>query len=233
MEKNDVTNKVLNFDVVSNFEQQVGKRHDDWTKSEQLQFLKQAVISNQVKQGYLKNIGDTNFGMSWNEFLSLCENQGFEIAYRKDFIDDQWKQKNIEEEIVLIHREKGFVLYADSYCSKTSVNDAKLYGEIRMKEDIDKHVAFEALSGYSHSGTQYNTQEISLDVRRGMVTKLNQLDGKFEFVIPWNEMPFVWFLNYMEAKTLSKEYKKINQQKIALMSSDAQQIMGYSSTKKL
>lgn len=238
MEKNDITNKVLNFDVVSDFEQQLGKRHEDWTESEQLQFLRQAVISNQVNQGYFKNMGDTHFGISWNEFLLLCENQGFEIAYRQDFLDDQWEQKKIEEEIILFHREKGFILYADSYSSKTSVNSAKLYGEIRKKEDIDEREAFQGLFRYSHFRTQYGTQEISLDVREGMVKKLSQLDGKYEFVTPWNKMPFVWFLNYMEEKALRKDafgrkFEKINQQKIALMSADAQKIMGYSSAKKL
>lgn len=240
MEKNDVINKILNLDIVNDFEQQIGKKHEDWTETEQLQFLKQAIISNQVKRDYLQNTSDTHFGISWNDFLLLCESQGFEIDYRQDFLFEAWWQqkKTIEEEIVLIHKEKGFVLYAESDSSKTRVNKAKLYGEIRKKEDVDKASAYQALSGYSHSETQYGTKNISLDVTAGMVARLHQLDGKFEFVNPWNKIPFVWFLNSMDEKKLSKRlsdkgYEKINQQKITLMSPETQKIIGYSSAKKL
>lgn len=241
MERKDIANQMLDNDSVSNFEKQIGKRYKEWTESEQLQFLKQAVVNNQLSQTYLKSIGDTHYEITWKDFLILCEKQGFEIAYRRDFLDDQCGPKNLEEEVVLIHKEKGFVLYANSIDSKKIVNNATLYGEIRIKEDVDKEEANKALYGYSHFDTEYGTEEIHLDVRNGMVARLSQLDGKYEYVTPWNKMLFVYFVNYMEQKTLNKYvvepfdkgYEIVNQQKIALMSSDAQQIMGYSSTKKL
>lgn len=238
MENNNIVEQLLTIDSVGDFEKQIGKKREEWTETDQLEFLKYAVVNNQIKGNYLKEMGDTHFGMTWEEFLTLCRKQGFEVAYRNDFVDDLYDEINTEEEIVLFHKEKGLILYANSYRCKTSVGSAKLYGEIRMKEDSNSHVAYQVLSACSFEGTGLGTILVSLDLREGMIANLSKLEGSYNFVNPWNKMPFIWFLNYVEEARISQSifdmsYEKINQEKIALMSSEAQQIMGNSSSHKV
>lgn len=228
---------MANYDPVQVMEQQIGKKHEEWFEAEELQYLRYTIPRNISRQEYFKSSGDIYTSITWSEFLTKCVDYNrFTIVYKKDFVDREWRQKNIEEEVILIHMEKGIVIYANSYCGKTKLNKIELYGEVQAKENISEKEILNALDEFAVQDTKYGTIAISLIESQGMISKLNQLNDKFEFVVPWNELPDINFLTYIQEDSLlvnifPKAKDVINKRKLSLVVSGAKQMMGISSPK--
>lgn len=222
---NENTKTILNFDPVATAETLLGKRHEDWDPAtDGYVALGLAMASNKVKAEHLKITGDTYFGITWIDFVEIAKAYGFKSGYCQNFTGTGWSDKDVEEEeIIFFHEEKGLILHAESYNGK-SVNSAKVYGEVKMGDKIEKN-QWEALKGCSHGGNGNGTMYFNVDVREGFRFHLDALSEAFEFSKRWSEVPFLWFLNYMDTKDENYSYKKINEQKIDACTHEVRKII--------
>lgn len=232
MDIKDIVDKLLDKYSLLTLEKHLNKRYKDWNVVDVVEYLCPMYLSTEDTINYFKTKGDTYFMMSWDEFLSVCQKLGFEITYKQDF-----KNKNgeKEEEVVLIFKEKGLIIYANSF--KGSINNAYLYSEIKIKEGIDeKNANPYSFHAENSRGLQPGTYLIKLRVLDGLLTKLNLISDKYEFLPTWDAMPNLDFLNYIEWDSWEQpgfDKEEITRQKIASMGSDAHEIMGFPSSKKI
>lgn len=218
---NKETKDILNFDSVAFAEDLLGKRHEEWDTETGIAALGLAMLANQTKAAHLKSIGDTYFGTTWIEFIEIAKAYGFKSAYSQKFINGNGIE---EEEILFFHEEKGLILHAESYNGK-SVNSAKVYGEVKIGDKLEKN-QFEALNGCSSSNNGNGTMAFDVDVREGFRFHLNALTEAFEFSKSWTKVPFLWFLNYMDTKGPTYNYKKITSEKIDACTPEVKKIIG-------
>lgn len=211
---NEKTRSILNFDPIAAAEALIGKQHEDWdVETDGMAALGVAMATNQAKKEHLESIGDTHFGITWQSFIEIAKTYGFKSGYCQKFTGTGWSGKGVEEEeIIFFHEEKGLILYAESYNGK-SVNNAKVYGEVKISENIERN-QWNALNGCSHSGNGNGTMSFDVDVREGFRFHLDALSEAFEFSKTWTKVPFLWFLNYMDTKNKSYDYEKISMKKI-------------------
>ena len=105
------------------------------------------------------------------------------------------------------------------------MNSAKVYGEVRIGDKLEAN-QWEALNGCSHGGNGNGTMHFDVDVREGFRFHLDALSEAFEFSKSWSEVPFLWFLNYMDTKDKNYNYKKITKQKIDACTPEVRKIIG-------
>lgn len=145
---------------------------------------------NQMKADKAEWVGDTFLSMDWSYLLKVLLKQGFEQAYAHDF--QELRYGNTEEFIVWVKRDKGYLMCANSYSEKTSVNNAHLYYELalpstdesltkRQREFIWKlHGSRNAIIV---NGAIAPSLLYEFDAREGLVRELQTLE---EEVLPTN-----------------------------------------------
>ncbi len=173
-----------------------------------------------------ETVGDTHVGMTWQEFIEIAKVYGFECGLCQKFKGhkEQSTKKSVEEEeIIFFHKEKGLILYAESYYEKF-LNNAKVYGEVKIGEAL-KPEQWKALNHCSHGENDNGTMHISLDARQDLRLKLDSISEAFEFSKSWTTVPFMWFLNYMDNKKRNYNYDKINNQKIKASTPEVHKII--------
>ena len=220
---NETTKKILESDPIAMAEAFLGKPHEKWDPHTDGMFALQfAMATNDRKRKHLEELGDTHFGITWEDFIQIAKGLGFENALTLPFIGTSSYEdaKRDEEEIIFFHKEKGLILHAVSFtlCEERSVNSAKVYGEIKIGEKLSD-AQWNALHGCSHGGTGHGTMTFDVDVREGFCHHINAISEVFEFLPNWTEVPFLWFLNYTEEHNLpecfgDKTYEKITHDKI-------------------
>ena len=239
-------NEKLRVDPISDTEKFFNKHYSEFNKEENLMMLANAFRINTQKADYLKGLGDTHFGMSWDKFISIIESYGFKVGYKYDFEHDNGEYA--DEAALYYHPEKGLVIWATSYFNKSSVNGGKLYGQLKTNEKIEFETvkneawgteykqmkmtdslkkSFEPLNNCSH-GAFMNIEtgiEFSLDVREGLINKLEAIgNGGLEFVKEWNNKSFLWFLDFEEEKG-NYDREEITNEKISKCPEELQQIL--------
>lgn len=222
---NEKTKNILNFDPVATAETLIGKQHEDWDlKTDAMAASALVMATNQAKADHLKSIGDTHLGITWIEFIEITKAYGFKSGYCQKFTGTGWSDKGVEEEeIIFFHEEKGLILHAESFSGK-SVNSAKVYGEVKIGDKLEEK-QWEALNGYSHGSNGNGTMHFEVDVREGFRFHLDAISEAFEFSKNWSEVPFLWFLNYMDSKVENYDFKKITNQKINASTSEVKKII--------
>lgn len=222
---NEKTKNILNIDPIANAETLLGKRHKDWdTEADVMVALGLAMMTNQIKDEHLKSIDDTHFGITWIDFIVIVKAYGFKSGYCQKFTGTGWSDKGVEEEeIIFFHEEKGLILHAESF-NGTSVNSAKVYGEVKIGDKLEKN-QWEALNGCSHCGNGNGTMSFDVDVREGFRFHLDALSEAFAFSKSWSKVPFLWFLNYMDTENENYSYEKINKQKIDASTPEVRKII--------
>ena len=222
---NEKTKNILNFDPVAATEDLLGKRHEDWNiETDGYAAVGIAMATNKIKADHLKSIGDTHFGITWIDFIEIAKAYGFKCGYCQNFTGTGWSNKDVEEEeIIFFHEEKGLILHAESFSGK-SVNSAKVYGEVKIGDKFEEK-QWEALNGCSHGGNGNGTMHFEVDVREGFRFHLDAISEAFEFSKNWSEVPFLWFLNYMDSKVENYDFKKITNQKINASTSEVKKII--------
>ena len=214
---NETTKNILNFDPIATAEGLIGKRHEYWdVETDGMVALVLAMLTNESKREHLESIGDTHFGITWNDFIEIAKAYGFKCGFCQKFTGTGWSdEKGIEEEeIIFFHEEKGLILHAESFDGK-SVNSAKVYGEVKLNGDKLEEEQWNALNGCSHGGNGNGTMYFNVDVREGFRFHLDAVSEAFEFSKSWSKVQFLWFLNYMDTKKKNYNYEKINKKKIA------------------
>ena len=206
---------MLNVDSVATAEALIGKRHEDWDiETDGMAALGLAMLANQAKDEHLKSIGDTHFGMKLHDFVEIAKACGFKSGFCHKFTGTGWSDEGVEEEeIIFFHEEKGLLLYAETFGGE-SVNDAHVFGEVKINGEKLTRRQFDALNGCSYGGNKNGTISFEVDVREGFRFHLDALSETFEFSKSWSKLPFLWFVNYMEKKVENYDYEKITMKKI-------------------
>lgn len=221
---NETTKNILNFDSVAIAEALIGKRHEDWdVETDGMSALGFAMLTNQFKKEHLESIGDTYFGITWQDFIEIARAYGFKCGFCQKFIGTGWSdEKGIEEEeIIFFHEEKGLILHAESFGGK-SVNRAEVYGEVKINETVTEN-QWDALNNCGDNGN--GTMHFHVDVREGFRFHLDAISEVFEFSRSWTKVPFLWLLNYMDTKKKNYSYEEINKQKINACTPEVQKII--------
>jgi len=121
---NTLTEKILCKDTLAETERIFGGKHwSEFNDSEQEFSFAKAIVDNVAKDEYFKNIGDTHFSMSWDEFKRLIKQHGFIPALEYDI-----QGESVNEAIIYYHPQKGLIIFATSYSEKRTVNSGNLYG---------------------------------------------------------------------------------------------------------
>lgn len=158
---------------------------------------------------------DTHHGITWNEFKRIVKSYGFELGFRKKFIGTTWVGGDSkEEENIFFHKEKGLILYAESFSTKF-VYKANVYGELKINENELSQMQRYALASTSH-GTDGDRVYFKADVREGLYAKLDSISASFEFAKQWKKLnPFFNLSNSFENQT-----RKVTREKLKESSSE-------------
>jgi hypothetical protein len=154
---------------------------------------------------YLSFENDTHPGTTLDEYLKIAHAEGFEIVLKIPF--DGGK----EVQFFLFHRKDGILLKFDT-CDDKIHSGNFYYNWIPLDAN--------SWAGYTSSGEFFesNGQEMwsgDHGCLEFMRRNLNRLRKHGKFVTPWKKQPFLWFLNYIEAKKKNFDYKEINESVIS------------------
>jgi hypothetical protein len=218
-----ITEKVLMHDTIAESEKILGRDHHSQFDDKDMQFvIWKAALDNQTKKDYLQSIGDTHFGMTWDEFKNMLVNYGFinGLTYKFDY------KKRKEEAIIYYQPIKGMIVFATSWDNK-SVNSGNLYAEIKANSKEDRETIWRWLSTGGCIDSENMIYETQHDVREGLFSKLNELETAGTFLNRWtNQKRFLWFVDYAESKKKGYDNTIITQQKINKLPKEARAIMG-------
>ncbi len=189
--------------------------------------------NNKIKKENLQKLGDTHFGMTFDDFISLIESKGFIKVYEEEFPNPHSDEKVIMEKLVVYWKD-GILLDATSHWD--NLNGGSIHFNWEPKPNLEKYTALNGCSNgpiiigktepkpYFNkftNETEMRTENIysnardgSYDVREGLFLKISDLQEQGKFVSPWIEPPFLYLVNYNENKVEGYDYKKITYNKI-------------------
>lgn len=246
--------EVLSFDPVASVSKVLNKHHNDFSTDEQDLSLSYGILANRSKSDFLKSLNDTHFGMSWNYFIELIQENGFQegLSYEFDYAFDLESTKpedwSREKAVLFYHPTKGLVIWATSYNNQTSVNGGKMYGEVRytgtietkevpslFKKGMSKAVvmtdeireAMKTLDRCQHDSITSTGDGISFwyDIREGLINKMTLIESKLEYVRIWTKKPFLWFVDYLEEKNPDYDSEFMSLDKINRSNEELQTIL--------
>ncbi|MBZ9622980.1 hypothetical protein G9F71_008940 [Clostridium sp. FP2] len=222
------TENILTRDSVAESEKGFGGKHwSQFNNAENLISLFNSRKDNEIKEEHLKVIRDTFFGMSWDYFKSLIKEKGFVNGYSYELNYNSYGKTTKEEIMIYYHPSKGLVVYAESYNNKTTVNSGTLYGEIQSNDKEGEKTIWKWLSTGGCINQNKLIYETSHDIREGLFSKLDTLESAGKFLNKWtNKNRFLWFVDYVENKVESYDYKQITRDKIKKCPKELQQIIG-------
>lgn len=179
-----------------------------------------------------KSIGDTHFGTAWQDFIEIAREYGFKSGFCQKFTgigpsDQGCTEYTEEEEIIFFHEEKGLILYVESLFNRNFVNNATVYGEVKIDETLTRKQrdALSPLSGCSCSDNGNGTMSFNVNLQTGFHSHLDAISEAFEFSKTWMKVPFMWFLNHMDTKKKKYDYKEISLQKIEASTPEVRKII--------
>jgi len=209
----------LDFDPFDFAEQVVGKEGDDAQKLGFMLLLQ----SGKVKEKLLKMIKDTYWRIPFEEAQEVIKDLGFENEYEENF-----DENNINSLLLYIHKNLPIVLKLESYqgingkvINSLSVFCCLDYSDRDKCEEIERaafkvHASREAICIHK-SGEEIwrDAVAISLDGREALRYRLSKI-LPYIYVNPWPREPFLWFLNFVEAKVEEKnqDYQRISVEKL-------------------
>jgi hypothetical protein len=226
---------IVSVDPIQEIEKIVGMHYSEFDDDQTGLMLAHAFHTNTMKNEYLKGLGDTHFGMKWDEFLGIIKGYGFIEALQYEFDNEN----NKEKAIIYYHPSKGLVIWATSYWNGKSVNGGSLYGQVKYTKPIEFEerkwsyawgsgsnmemvmtdelmAASRSLNGCSHGAFCDIGDGISFsyDVREALINKMHHIEQHLEFCNPWVTDQFLWFVDFVEDDQPGYDYKKITQEKI-------------------
>ncbi len=202
-----------------------GKHYSEFDKFEQAFSMLKFMNDNEAKKEHLKNIGDTHWGITWDEFKNLIESHGFIEGLKYDLKHEDYT----DEVIIYYHPQKGLIIYAESYWGKERINGGNLYGEIQANSKEDCSTIWKWLSSGGCIDVDNMIYETSHDIREGLFSKLETLESAGRFLPKWtNKNRFLWFVDYIENKIPGYDYKTITRKKIMKCPKELQDIVGVS-----
>jgi len=148
---------------------------------------------------------------NWLDFKSMIKKYGFKKGLSYKFINISYHTKYKEEAILYYHKEKGLILWATSFFG-TSLNGGTVYGQVKINEenesDVGKaldcsHDSFGYYDKETRSSTLKDAVYFDIDVRDGMISKLNIIESVADFQSIWTTKnksmkPFVYLSDFTE-----------------------------------
>ena len=154
------------------------------------------------------------------DFVGILIYDGFKCIYEEEFIDPGWESSPKTERLnIYWHDRDGLLVVFDTYWGQKSVNSAKLYYNYKP---IDGKVFCElglGQSGCFHDRTINGIWIGSYDAREALKFHIDNLRTYGDFIVPWVQTDFLWFLNFMDTKDEKYDYVKINKRKLVKIDS--------------
>lgn len=207
----DVIDRILNFDPIYEVEKTSRNKHwSEFTDDENSSVMGLTMVSGEYKRNMLKTIGDTYHGMTFNEFISLIENNGFKKAMRYTFKNNVTYLGNTDE-FACYYRNDGLVIVCDS-CGD-SLNSGNVYGNYKKKDPEDY-----AFIGGSGGGFGEGRHYFDKDIREGLFHFLSKIDDVADLINPWQSTGmFHWMLDRTDRKSDNNEpYESWNKRYIEI-----------------
>lgn len=223
------TEIVLMKDSLAETEKMLGGKH--WSQFNDFENGLALVLfarDNKIKKEHLQSIGDTYWGMTWNEFKSLIKEKGFIKGYSYEIDYNGYSEPTQEEMCIYYNPEKGLVIWAESFNNKTSINGGTLYGEIQAYEgEENRRTIFRWLSTGGCRDIEKGIYTTSHDIREGLFSKLDTLESAGKFLNRWTDKNrFLWFVDFNEEKLKDYDYKALSKEKIKKCPKELQDIIG-------
>lgn len=228
--KEDARN-LLKFDGLVAAEKIAGLSYKESALTEEFG-LGLMIANNNAKKECLEKLNDTHFGMTFAEFISLIESNGFVKAYEEEFPNPHGEEIIMEK--LVVYWKNGVLLEATSHWN--SLNGGSILFNWEPNPNLERYTALNGCSngpiiiGKTEPKPFYNkwtdkwedrienvysnTRDGSCDVREGLFLKISDLEEQGKFISPWIKPPFLWLVNYYENKVPGYDYNKITYKKI-------------------
>jgi hypothetical protein len=207
------TEQLLTYDPIAETEKQFGNKHwSEFNDMESMFSLLNAMEYNQKKKEHLKKINDTYYGITWNDFKELLKEKGFQkgLSYQKEY--KHFEPYTKEEFVIYYHKEKGLIVWAESYNNMTTINSGKLYGEIEANSKKDEETIWRWLATGGKINSTERVYTTSHDIREGLFSMLDTLETAGHFLPKWiDKKRFLWFVDYIESKVENYDYEERKQ----------------------
>jgi hypothetical protein len=224
-EVQDMVDNLLKFDGIDIAERITGKTCNNDEATEALG-VALSIEHNHHKNEQLKKINDTYMGISFDDFLIIAKNLGFEAIYEYEFeYTSQEYEFRDEKQIEMFNYEHSILLIANSFSGR--LNRAEMY--YNWKPHVLKGTFGIASSGGMISKYKVPQHLIDLDlkeetykyfrgympwdiwcghhdVREAFMFKFNRLLEHGKFVKLWLEKPFLWLHDYVEQTIFAGSY---------------------------
>lgn len=170
-------------------------------------------------------IKDVNSKNSWRECTKIILENGFEVGYKEEYAV-KGLNGTIDEIVLYYHKEKGLVLFAESYRNKNFIDKLKLYGELNSAT-VDFTTEQMYASHYCSKTTPNKlTTSFYFDTKEELFGKLNKLEKNFEFCKKWTCFP-PSFHFFISDETIQKlNFNKIRMERIMASKKEVREIMG-------
>lgn len=212
---NKILDELLRFDPIAETEKVSGKQHwSEFSKKDEYTAMALAMFSGGMKRNALKEANDTYFGMTFNEFIALIEDNGFKKAMRYTFKNTKTYLGETDE-FACYYRNDGLVIVCDS-CGD-SLNSGNVYGNYKRRDEIKCWIG-----DGSSSPIGDGVMGFGKDVREGMFHFIAKVNEVGEILPIWKGSGcFSWMLDRTESgsdgepyEVWSKRYRNITLDKI-------------------
>lgn len=214
-------NTLLSLDPIAIAEECLG---EEQTHESNLLGLGLALQINKLKKTVLDAMGDTKFGISYDDTIRIVEAQGFQLHLTVSFLGKHSSIEPTSEEMrIYWHPELHAMITMESYQSKLNT------GTIRYAWKANDPTQF---SPTTHSsGAFYGDDRVfvgDFDIREAFVFHLNRMKETGTFIPKWPDTGFLWLLHWMDTHgTVEYDYKAITHERAMMLPQYIRDAIGY------
>ncbi len=173
------------------------------------------------------NVMELNQKTSWKEFEKIITKYGFKLGFEEEYYGE-WFGERIKDKIVLYyHEEKGLLLFAESYMNGSSVNQLKVFGELKLlNPEMTKNQQY-ALYHCSSSNVNEKSISFEIDSKTKMFNILNILTEQFEFCESFSKVPIDFnILTSEEGLKRKLDFKELTRKRLSISDEKIKKILG-------
>lgn len=239
-------------DVIADMEELTGKHHSEFTRGEEALVLIAAAAEARRVEAEMQAIGDTHWGLSWQEFKNLLTANGFNILLVDKFKPGRYGHDPDREEELLVafDPKRCLLLKATSYglsSDRPHINGGSVYGEVCAPKPPTKQgmsILWRGLSGCSNGpeGNDSATEvrrHFDYDIREGLFSQLMTISlSGWQYADTWTKgehQRHLWLLDYGQEYSAESEpefrkrctfYDRCTQERIDRLPADVRQRIG-------
>lgn len=232
---NELIQSTINYDGLQRA-REVGDLLNLDSKSEMNLGLMLHVSNTRARRDLADLVDDTAFSDKFTNTVRILEKLGFQLAYKTEFVG--WDDKT--EEFRIYASYDGVVAKVESYGGvvEGSANSCEMYfnwvtddpksvftykisgGRYSFDSKVDRLISFYNVDQADRMTKQLSTVVVGhVDSREFLSWRLKQMRQNGRFLPVWVKAPFLWFLTYMDGKTVDtggdgSDYDTINKRRI-------------------